>query len=45
VLPKIRDPMAATQIAKPFHRPGWIYEEKSTAGGSSPTRTLPVCAW
>ena len=20
--------MAATQIAKPFHRPGWIYEEK-----------------
>jgi bifunctional non-homologous end joining protein LigD len=28
VLPRIRDPMAATQIAKPFHRPGWIYEEK-----------------
>jgi bifunctional non-homologous end joining protein LigD len=28
VLPKIREPMAATQIAKPFHRPGWIYEEK-----------------
>jgi bifunctional non-homologous end joining protein LigD len=20
--------MAATQIAKPFHRPGWVYEEK-----------------
>jgi ATP-dependent DNA ligase len=20
--------MAATSIAKPFHRPGWIYEEK-----------------
>src|SRR6185295_5484034 len=28
VLPRIRDPMAATQIAKPFHRPGWVYEEK-----------------
>jgi bifunctional non-homologous end joining protein LigD len=28
VLPKIREPMAATQIAKPFHRPGWVYEEK-----------------
>jgi ATP-dependent DNA ligase len=28
LLPKIREPMAATQIAKPFHRPGWIYEEK-----------------
>ena len=28
MLPRIREPMAATQIAKPFHRPGWIYEEK-----------------
>jgi bifunctional non-homologous end joining protein LigD len=28
VLPKILDPMAATQIAKPFHRLGWVYEEK-----------------
>jgi hypothetical protein len=28
MLPKIRDPMAATQIAKPFHRSGWVYEEK-----------------
>ena len=28
VLPKIREPMAATQVAKPFHRPGWVYEEK-----------------
>jgi ATP-dependent DNA ligase len=28
VLPKIREPMAPTQIAKPFHRPGWVYEEK-----------------
>ena len=28
VLPRIREPMAATQIARPFHRPGWVYEEK-----------------
>ena len=28
MLPRIREPMAATQIAKPFHRPGWVYEEK-----------------
>ena len=28
MLPKIREPMAATQVAKPFHRPGWVYEEK-----------------
>jgi bifunctional non-homologous end joining protein LigD len=28
VLPKIREPMAATQIPKPFHRAGWVYEEK-----------------
>jgi hypothetical protein len=28
VLPKIREPMAATQIAMPLHRPGWVYEEK-----------------
>ena len=28
VLPRIREPMAATSIAKPFHRPGWVYEEK-----------------
>jgi len=31
VLPKIREPMAATQIAKPLHRPGWIHEEKVDA--------------
>ncbi len=28
MLPRIREPMPATQIAKPFHRLGWIYEEK-----------------
>jgi bifunctional non-homologous end joining protein LigD len=28
VLPKIREPMATTQIAKAFHRPDWVYEEK-----------------
>lgn len=27
-LPHIRAPMAATQVARSFHRPGWIYEEK-----------------
>ena len=24
----IREPMAATQVDKPFHRDGWVYEEK-----------------
>jgi len=28
VLPRIREPMAATSIAKPFHRPGCVYKEK-----------------
>jgi ATP-dependent DNA ligase len=27
-LPHITTPMAATQVPRPFHRPGWIYEEK-----------------
>jgi len=27
-LPHIKTPMAATQLPRPFHRPGWIYEEK-----------------
>ena len=27
-LPHIKTPMAATQVARPFHHPGWIYEEK-----------------
>jgi bifunctional non-homologous end joining protein LigD len=27
-LPQIKTPMAATQVARPFHRPGWVYEEK-----------------
>lgn len=26
--PHITTPMAATQVARAFHRPGWIYEEK-----------------
>jgi bifunctional non-homologous end joining protein LigD len=26
-LPRIKTPMAATQVAQPFHRPGWVYEE------------------
>jgi bifunctional non-homologous end joining protein LigD len=27
-LPHITTPMAATQVPRPFHRPGWVYEEK-----------------
>ena len=27
-LPHIKTPMAATQVARAFHRPGWVYEEK-----------------
>ena len=27
-LPHIKAPMAATQVARAFHRPGWVYEEK-----------------
>jgi bifunctional non-homologous end joining protein LigD len=27
-LPLITQPMAATQVARPFHHPGWVYEEK-----------------
>ena len=26
--PAALDPMQATQVATPFHRPGWVYEEK-----------------
>jgi bifunctional non-homologous end joining protein LigD len=26
-LPHIKAPMAATQVARAFHRPGWVYEE------------------
>jgi hypothetical protein len=45
VLPKIREPMAATQISKPFHRPGGSTRRRSTAGGFWPTRTRPASAW
>jgi len=27
-LPIITAPMAATEVQRPFHRPGWVYEEK-----------------
>lgn len=27
-LPHITRPMAATQVARPFHHPGWVNEEK-----------------
>jgi bifunctional non-homologous end joining protein LigD len=27
-LPIIKAPMAATQVPRPFHHPGWVYEEK-----------------
>ena len=29
---EIKTPMAATQVARAFHRPGWIYEEKVDGG-------------
>jgi len=39
-------PMAPTLVREPFHRRGWIYEEKgATAGGLSPVRTAIVSAW
>ena len=28
MLPQIRQPMAATETKRPFHRDGWVYEEK-----------------
>jgi len=28
VLPTLKEPMAATQVARAFHREGWVYEEK-----------------
>jgi bifunctional non-homologous end joining protein LigD len=27
-LPLIKAPMAATQVPRPFHHPGWVFEEK-----------------
>jgi bifunctional non-homologous end joining protein LigD len=27
-LPIIKAPMAATEVPRPFHHPGWVYEEK-----------------
>jgi hypothetical protein len=27
-LPIIQAPMAATDVQRPFHHPGWVYEEK-----------------
>jgi len=41
MLPKIREPMAATQIAQPFHRPGWVYEETSMCSKSGPSVPQP----
>jgi bifunctional non-homologous end joining protein LigD len=26
--PSIKALMAATEVARPFHRPGWVFEEK-----------------
>lgn len=28
VIPTIKEPMTATQVARAFHREGWVYEEK-----------------
>lgn len=27
-LPVVKTPMAAREVARPFHRDGWVYEEK-----------------
>jgi ATP-dependent DNA ligase len=27
-VPIIKSPMAATDVQRPFHRPGWVFEEK-----------------
>lgn len=27
-LPEIKEPMAPTLVARPFHRDGWVYEKK-----------------
>jgi hypothetical protein len=32
-------PMAPTLVRPPFHRDGWVYEEKVDGGGCSPIRT------
>jgi len=31
-LPLIKPPMAATDVPRPFHHPGWVYERRWTAG-------------
>ena len=39
-------PMAPTLVRAPFHRPGWIYEEKVDGYRiPAPTRTVPASAW
>jgi hypothetical protein len=37
--------MAATSIAKPFHRPGWVYEEKYGKDEASPYREGRTLSW
>lgn len=37
-------PMAPTQVGAPFHRDGWVYEEKWAAGACWPTRRARVSA-
>jgi hypothetical protein len=32
--------MIPTQVPEPFHRDGWVYEEKVDGFGSSPTATV-----
>jgi hypothetical protein len=34
-----------TQIPEPFHRDGWVYEEKVDGWRIWPTRTAPAFAW
>jgi len=44
-LPDIRVPMAATEVKRPFHHPGWVYEEKVDGWRVLATRTLAAFAW
>ncbi len=41
VLPKYT-PMHPTQVREPFHRAGWIYEEKVDSGGDQNLSLLPL---
>jgi hypothetical protein len=37
--------MAPTLVREPFHRAGWVYEDKVDGCASWPTRTASVFGW